>query len=205
MEYKKKFSRRFEGNYFLYWWDITPNFKDRIHRYKGIEFIQRDSGKRCSVSTVELEKYLTPERQTSRGEGNWGVKVLKDKVGELVFEPPSGNSKWLFLSVEWLGDTMCGVNEAVEKIVLHKGNLIKRSKQYKDYIESVLREHDIISTKTSREEVKVLVKVFKMGAVDAMIYDVGSALDFTKKKLSVDDWTSFKKRKKILRKKFLEE
>ena len=100
---------------------------------------------------------------------------------------------------------MCGVNEAVEKIVLHKGNLIKRSHKYKSYIESVLREHGIISSETSKEEVRVLVKVFKMGAVDAMIYDVGAALDFTAQRGTVNDWTSFKKREKILRKKFLEE
>jgi len=100
---------------------------------------------------------------------------------------------------------MCGVNDAVETIVIYKGNRIKCSQKYEEYIKRVLKEHNIISSKTGEEEVKVLVRVFKMGAVDAMTYDVGAALDFTKKKHSVDDWTSFEKRREILRKKFLEE
>lgn len=42
---------------------------------------------------------LAPEdRQTSRGEGNWGIKVLKDRPDEPAFEP-AGGGEWLFLPV----------------------------------------------------------------------------------------------------------
>ena len=41
-----------------------------------------------------------------------------------------------------------------------------------------------------------------MGAVDAMIYDVGTALDFTKQKGTVADWTSYPRRKKMLKEVF---
>ena len=93
---------------------------------------------------------------------------------------------------------MCGVNEEVETIIIHKANLIKNSDGNKKHAKSVLTEHGIISSETSEEEVAVLVKVFKMGAVDAMTFDVAGALDFP-------NWKTFEKRREILRKKFLEE
>ena len=102
-------------------------------------------------------------------------------------------------------EIMCAVNEAVETIIIYKGNRIKNNDRYEKYIKSVLKEHNIIDSETSEETVEVFVKVFKMGAVDAMTYDVGAALDFIKQRDCVDRWTSRKKRKEILRKKFLEE
>ena len=96
---------------------------------------------------------------------------------------------------------MSKVNEAVETIIRHKANKIKKSTRYDNYIKSVLDDHHIEASKEA-------VEVFKMGAVDAMIYDVGAALDFTKQKRSVDDeddvddWTSWEKRKEMLRKIF---
>ena len=87
------------------------------------------------------------------------------------------------------------VNESVETIINHKANLMKNCRIYKEYITIVLKEHDIIASEET-------VKVFIMGAVDGMIYDIGAALDFTKQKHSVDDWTSYKKRKEMLRKFF---
>lgn len=101
-------------------------------------------------------------------------------------------------------------NDAVETIIKYKANKMKRSKTYANYIKSILNEHKIISRETSEETVGVFVKVFKMGAVDAMIYDIGAALDFTKKKKKrsvdddddVDDWTSQPKRKEMLNKIF---
>jgi hypothetical protein len=57
------------------------------------------------VPTAALKGYLTKERQTSRGNGNWGIKVLKDRENELAFEPGNKNDKWLFLPVVWLNDT----------------------------------------------------------------------------------------------------
>ncbi|HUU15877.1 MAG TPA: hypothetical protein VMW72_01905 [Sedimentisphaerales bacterium] len=90
---------------------------------------------------------------------------------------------------------MNGINEAFEKIVGHKAKLIKKSTGYEKYIKDVLKKRGI---RDSEE----IVKVFKMGAVDGMIYDIGAALDFTKQKHSVDDWTSYKKRKEMLMKLF---
>ncbi len=98
---------------------------------------------------------------------------------------------------------MSEINEAVEKILLHKANLIENSDGHKKHAKSVLKEHGIISSETSREEVKVLVKVFKMGAVDAMVYDVGSALALGRRD-DVENWTLQANRAHIIRKKFLE-
>lgn len=69
------------------------------------------------------------------------------------------------------------------------------SKEYENYIKSVLNDHHIEASKEA-------VEIFKMGAVDAMIYDVGSALGFTRQTSSVDDWTSRRKRKEMLKKIF---
>ncbi len=86
---------------------------------------------------------------------------------------------------------MSNLNDAVEAIVMHKADKMKNSKEYENYIKSVLNDHHIEA-----------VEVFKMGAVDAMIYDVGSALGFTRQTSSVDDWTSRRKRKEMLKKIF---
>jgi hypothetical protein len=93
---------------------------------------------------------------------------------------------------------MCDLNDAVEKIVLHKGNLIKNNTAFSKYIKSVLNEHGIISDKTKKNDAEVLIRVFKMGAVDGMTYDMGAALD-------IPEWKRQNKRREILRKKFLEE
>ena len=98
---------------------------------------------------------------------------------------------------------MCEVNEAVKRITIRRGNHIKNSEGYGEYIESVLKEHNIVNSETGEETVEVFVRVFKMGAVDAMTYDVGSALALGNKD-DVEDWTSKEKRREILREKFLE-
>ncbi len=90
------------------------------------------------------------------------------------------------------------LNEAVKTIIEHKANLIRNSQEYKKYIKNVLKKHGIVASADSEEKVKVLIEVFIMGAVDAMIYDVGTALDFTKQKRSVNDWTSYRKREDML-------
>lgn len=65
-------------------------------------------------------------------------------------------------------------NEAVEIIVKHKANNItKGNKRYENHIKTVL---EIRHIKASKEA----VEAFKMGAVDAMIYDVAPTLGFTK-------------------------
>ena len=108
-EYKapilEKESKRYDNNTFTYWWDISPGFIEKIDRYEAIEFIKSDNGERSYVPTAALKGYLTNERQTSRGKGNWGIKVLKGREGELAFEPGRKSDKWLFLPVIWLNET----------------------------------------------------------------------------------------------------
>ena len=99
---------------------------------------------------------------------------------------------------------MSEVNEAVERILLCKANLMKGSPGYEKHIKKVPTEHDIISSETDKEELKVLTKVFKMGGIDAMVYDVGSALALAGHD-HVPNWTIQANRAHILRKKFLEE
>ena len=99
---------------------------------------------------------------------------------------------------------MCGVNEAVKRIIIRRGNRIRNSEGYAEYIESVLREHNIINSNISEETVEVFIRVFKMGAVDAMTYDVGAALALGTKD-DVENWASKEKRREILRSEFLEE
>jgi hypothetical protein len=101
----EKVSKQYDGHAFIYWWDISPGFLDKIDYYEAIEFGKKDNGEKCCVPTAALKGYLTKERQTSRGNGNWGIKVLKDRENELAFEPGNKNDKWLFLPVVWLNDT----------------------------------------------------------------------------------------------------
>jgi hypothetical protein len=100
----KRFSKRHDGHKYIYWWDIAPGFLDKINYYKAVEFIKKDTEERCCIPTSTLRKYLTKKRQTSRVNGNWGIKVLKDRENELAFEPSNKNDKWLFLPVVWLND-----------------------------------------------------------------------------------------------------
>ena len=92
---------------------------------------------------------------------------------------------------------MSKTDEEVEKIIIHKAELMIKNKGLTNHIQEFLSECSI-------KFENIPVKIFKICAVDAMIYDVGTALDFTKKKGSVSDWTSYDKRKDILRKIFLE-
>jgi hypothetical protein len=99
---------------------------------------------------------------------------------------------------------MCEINEAVEKILLYKANLMKGSLGYNRHIREVLIEHGIISKETGEEEVKILVKVFKMGGIDSMVFDVGAVLALAGQD-HLHNWTMKANRAHILRKKFVEE
>ncbi len=68
----------------------------------AVEFAKKDVVERCVVPVEALRGFLTPERQTTRGQGNWGIKILKDRPDELAFEPGTGGGKWRFLPVVWL-------------------------------------------------------------------------------------------------------
>ena len=101
----EKSSKRYEGQSFLYWWDLSPGFLDKMDGYEAVEFVKKDSGERCHVPTQALKGYLTEDRKTSRSNGNWGIKVLKDREDELAFEPGKDTDKWLYLPVVWVNDT----------------------------------------------------------------------------------------------------
>jgi len=86
----------FESEAFTQWKDDT----NTLHLF--LDSLDECHTERCTVSVKELLPFLTPERQTTRGDGNWGIKVLKDRPDELAFEPPTGSDDWLFMSVTWL-------------------------------------------------------------------------------------------------------
>lgn len=97
-----KVSKRYEKMPFLYWWDISPSLAESLGDFDVIEFAKKDTGERCTVPVDQLRQFLQPDRRTSRGEGNWGIKVLREHPDELAFEPPTGRDDWLFLPIEWL-------------------------------------------------------------------------------------------------------
>ena len=98
----RKESKLYAGA-FLYWWDITPNKGEKIERYDTIEFVQKDSGYACQIPVAAIRGFLTKGRKTSRGTGNWGIRVLRERPNELAFEPGGDkDGKWLFLPVVWV-------------------------------------------------------------------------------------------------------
>jgi len=97
-------SRRYDDKPFLYWWDITPAQVARFDEIEDVEFVKKDTGERCIIPAATLKRFLTPDRQTSRSQGNWGIKILKDRPDELAFEPPTGSDDWLFLPVLWINE-----------------------------------------------------------------------------------------------------
>ena len=95
-------SKRYEGHSFHYWWDISPNgFVRLMKNCDAVHLQKKDTGEFCGVPTAALKGFFTKERQTSRHEGNWGIKVFKDEPDNLAFEPGEGKDDWLFLPVVW--------------------------------------------------------------------------------------------------------
>lgn len=80
---------------------------------------------------------------------------------------------------------MSPVDQAVKTIVIEKAKRLKKKRVYKEHIDDVLNDHHIDASEET-------VQVFLMGAVDAMIYDVGAALGFRQ-------WKSHDKRKEMLK------
>jgi len=97
-------SKRYDQGRFLYWWDITPNVAASLGQYDAVEFVKKDTGERCSLTPDALRGFLTNDRQTSRGKGNWGIRVLADRPGDLAFEPAKKGDAWLYLPVVWLSE-----------------------------------------------------------------------------------------------------
>jgi len=97
---------------------------------------------------------------------------------------------------------MSELDDAFEKIIMHKAEKMKTGlragSKYNKHIKIVLEQPN--STVCEEQ-----VQNFVIGAVDAMIYDVGQALGFTKRRINiVDDWTSRRKRREMLKKIFPE-
>ncbi len=89
---------------FHYWWDISPGLAEDLGEYDAVEFACKDSGASCTVPVPELKRFLTPDRRTSRGGGNWGIRVLKGREDELAFEPGRRGQRWRFLPVVWIDE-----------------------------------------------------------------------------------------------------
>jgi len=100
----KKESKRYEGKRFLYWWDISPGFLETIGRYEVVEFVKKDTREKCSLPVEALKGFLTEERQTTRGSGNWGIRIFAERGNELAFEPGRKEDKYLFLPVVWFDE-----------------------------------------------------------------------------------------------------
>jgi len=100
-----KKSKFYEDMPFLYWWDIAPNLAEKLDQYEAVDFLCKDTGSYCRIAVPELKKFLTSERQTSRGEGNWGIRVMINREDELAFDPGVGSGdRPQFLSVTWLNE-----------------------------------------------------------------------------------------------------
>jgi len=100
-----KWSKFHDERPFTYWWDISPSEAEKLGKYEAVEFACKDTRLRCKVPVPELRTFLLPERQTTRGDGHWGVKVLLNREDELAFEPGTGKGgKWLFLPVVWVDE-----------------------------------------------------------------------------------------------------
>ena len=98
-----KHSKRYEGS-FLYWWDITPALADALGQYEAVEFVCDDTNASCLVPVLVLQTLLTKDRKTSRGAGNWGLKVRKNRESELAIEPSKAKGEWTYLSAVWIED-----------------------------------------------------------------------------------------------------
>ncbi len=99
-----KLSKRYDDMPFLYWWDIAPGLAERLDDYEVVRLVKKDTGESCGLSPGVLRGFLTDDRRTSRGSGNWGVKVLVGRAEELAFEPGGKGGDWSFLPVVWSCD-----------------------------------------------------------------------------------------------------
>lgn len=87
----KKENKEYSNGPFSYWWDITPKTIKSISEEAVFEFIKKDTKEYCQIPFARLRKLLTESRRTSRGNGNWGIRVLPSKQNEIVIEEPGKN------------------------------------------------------------------------------------------------------------------
>ena len=97
-----KLSKRYEDQAWLYWWDISPSLQARLGQVSAVEFLQKDTGAACLIEVASLLELLTTIRQTTRGQGNWGIRVLSNKPNQLAIESPGPQSTWPTLPATWL-------------------------------------------------------------------------------------------------------
>jgi hypothetical protein len=96
-----KDSKKHPGAY-LYWWDISPSEAKRFADDDIVVFRQKDTGCSYSIPWRALRKHLTPGRRTSRGSGNWGIRVRRGHENELALEPPGAGDGWIYLPAIWV-------------------------------------------------------------------------------------------------------
>lgn len=99
-----KESKCYENQYWIYWWDISPGLRDRLSTLGAIEFIKKDTREKCLVEAKVLHEVLTAQNQTSRGQGNWGIRVLASRPNDLAIESPANAEKWPIIPATWLCD-----------------------------------------------------------------------------------------------------
>ena len=94
-----KSSKRYRGRRYSYWWDISPGIgHDRLLKARGYyELIEADTGRKHRLTSGIIERHLTPERRTSRGRGNWGIRILAERPSCLAVEPANRTQGWLWL------------------------------------------------------------------------------------------------------------
>lgn len=95
-------SKKYNNGLFLYWWDLSPNLVNSLSSHTIIEFIKKDCGESCFIPFQFIRNYLTEYSQTSRGNGNWGIKVLPQKSNEIAIEEPKKRTdEWKTIPVRW--------------------------------------------------------------------------------------------------------
>lgn len=97
-----KESRRYAEVAWVYWWDVSPTLHARLGDLGMIELVRKDDGARALVDAGVLRTALTPARQTSRGQGNWGLRIFPEEEEILRVESPGPRAGWPGIALTWL-------------------------------------------------------------------------------------------------------
>lgn len=97
----RSLSKRSDNKRFLYWWDIAPGRFHELHNQDVIEFVQKDTGLSCQVECSELLRVLELVKPTTRGQGNYGIKVYPGSPNLLTIESGEKDKDDVTLPVEW--------------------------------------------------------------------------------------------------------
>ena len=96
-----KESSRYKDKSYLYWWDIDPQFLERLRYASFLGLLRKDSGHKCLIDTKILIPLLTPERQSTRKHKSWGLRVLVGRESEVMIDSPK-ESPPPFIKVTWI-------------------------------------------------------------------------------------------------------